>query len=117
VAGLTYDGPLNSSGWGLLLNGSVNYSDSRTTRTINLDTNNLPIPLALQENYFKMNARIGLTTPDGRYTFELWGTNLTNEITRGVTANTPLRGAAGTRSLIGFVEEPRMYGMTVRAKF
>jgi outer membrane receptor protein involved in Fe transport len=117
VAGLTYDGPLNSSGWGLLLNGSVNYSDSRTTRTINLDTNNLPIPLALQENYFKMNARIGLTTPDGRYTFELWGTNLTNEITRGVTANTPLRGAAGTRSLIGFVEEPRMYGLTVRAKF
>jgi iron complex outermembrane receptor protein len=117
VAGLTYDGPLNSSGWGLLVNGSVNYSDSRTTRTIDLDTNNLPIPLARQENYFKMNARIGLTTPDERYTFELWGTNLTNEITRGITANTPLRGGAGTRSLIGFVEEPRMYGLTVRAKF
>jgi hypothetical protein len=49
VTGLTYDGPLNSSGWGLLLNGSVNYSDSRTTRTINLDTNNLPITLAHQE--------------------------------------------------------------------
>jgi outer membrane receptor protein involved in Fe transport len=117
VAGLTYDGPLNSSGWGLLVNGSVNYSDSRTTRTIDLDTNNAPVPLARQENYFKMNARIGLTTPDDRYTFELWGTNLTNEITRGITANTPLRGAAGTRSLIGFVEEPRMYGLTVRAKF
>ncbi len=117
VMGLTYDGPLNSSGWGLLINGSVNYSDSRTTRTIDLDTNNLPIPLARQENYFKMNARIGLTTPDERYTFELWGTNLTNEITRGITANTPLRGGPGTRSLIGFVEEPRMYGLTVRAKF
>ncbi|MFN3450846.1 MAG: TonB-dependent receptor [Sphingorhabdus sp.] len=117
VMGLTYDGPLNSSGWGLLVNGSVNYSDSRTTRTIDLDTNNQLIPLARQENYFKMNARIGLTTPDERYTFELWGTNLTNEITRGVTANTPLRGGAGTRSLIGFVEEPRMYGLTVRAKF
>jgi iron complex outermembrane recepter protein len=117
VAGLTYDGPLNSSGWGLLVNGSINYSDSRTTRTIDLDTNNLPIPLSRQENYFKMNARIGLTTPDERYTFELWGTNLTNEITRGITANTPLRGGAGTRSLIGFVEEPRMYGLTVRAKF
>ena len=117
VVGLTYDGPLNSSGWGLLVNGSMNYSDSRTTRTINLDTNDLPIPLAEQENYFKMNARIGLTTPDERFTFELWGTNLTNEITRGITANTPLRGGAGTRSLIGFVEEPRMYGVTVRAKF
>lgn len=115
--GLTYDGPLNGSGWGLLLKGSVNYSDSRTTRTIDLDTDNRPIPLARQDNYFKMNARIGLTTPDERYTFELWGTNLTNEITRGITANTPLRGGAGTRSLIGFVEEPRMYGLTVRAKF
>ncbi len=117
VMGLTYDGPLNGSGWGLLLNGSVNYSDSRTTRTIDLDTNNTLIPLARQNSYFKMNARIGLTTPDERYTFELWGTNLTNEITRGITANTPLRGGAGTRSLIGFVEEPRMYGLTVRAKF
>ena len=117
VMGLTYDGPLNGSGWGLLLNGSVNYSDSRTTRTIDLDTDNTPIPLARQDSYFKMNARIGLTTPDERYTFELWGTNLTNEITRGITANTPLRGGAGKRSLIGFVEEPRMYGLTVRAKF
>lgn len=117
VVGLTYDGPLNSSGWGLLVNGNMHYSDSRTTRTIDLDTNNLPVPLARQDNYFKMNARIGLTTPDERYTFELWGTNLTNEITRGITANTPLRGGAGTRSLIGFVEEPRMYGLTVRAKF
>ena len=117
VMGLTYDGPLNDSGWGLLVSGSINYSDSRTTRTIDLDTNNLPIPLARQENYFKMNSRIGLTTPDERFTFELWGTNLSNEITRGITANTPLRGGAGTRSLIGFVEEPRMYGVTVRAKF
>ena len=117
VVGMTYDGPLNDSGWNLLVNGNVNYSDSRTTRTIDTDTNGLPVPLARQENYFKINARIGLTTPDERYTFELWGTNLNNEITRGITANTPLRGGAGTRSLIGFVEEPRMYGMTVRAKF
>ena len=117
VFGMTYDGPLNSSGWGLLVNGNVNYSDSRTTRTIDTDTNGLPVPFARQENYFKMNARIGLTTPDERFTFELWGTNLSNEITRGITANTPLRGGAGTRSLIGFVEEPRMYGVTVRAKF
>jgi outer membrane receptor protein involved in Fe transport len=117
VVGLTYDGPLTDSGWSILVNGNVNYSDSRTTRTIDTDTNGLPVPMARQANYYKINARIGLTTPDERYTFELWGTNLNNEITRGITANTPLRGGAGTRSLIGFVEEPRMYGMTVRAKF
>lgn len=117
VAGVTYEGQINDAGWGLLVNGNVNYSDRRRTSTIPLDTNNLPIPLDYQDAYFKVNARIGLTTPDERYTFELWGTNLNNEITRGVTANTPLRGGAGTRSRIGFVEEPRMYGLTVRAKF
>jgi iron complex outermembrane receptor protein len=117
VFGLTYDGPIDSSEWRLLVNGNVSYSDSRTTRTIDLDTNGLPTPFARQESYFKMNARIGLTTPDERFTFELWGTNLSNEITRGITANTPLRGGAGTRSLIGFVEEPRMYGVTVRTVF
>lgn len=117
VVGVTYEGQINDAGWGLLVNGNVNYSDRRRTSTIPLDTNNLPIPLDYQDAYFKVNARIGLTTPDERYTFELWGTNLNNEITRGVTTNTPLRGGAGTRSRIGFVEEPRMYGLTVRAKF
>lgn len=122
VVGLTYDGQLNDSGWGLLVNGNVNYSDRRRTTTIPLDVNSAgtvtaPIPFDYQDAYFKMNARIGLTTPDERYTFELWGTNLNNEITRGVTTNTSLRGGFGTRSRIGFVEEPRMYGLTVRAKF
>lgn len=117
VVGLTYDGPLNSSDWRLLVNGNLSYSDSRTTRTIDRDTNGLPTPLARQENYVKANARVGLTTPDGRFTFEVWGTNIFNEITRSISANTPLRGPAGARSLIGFVEEPRMYGATVRTVF
>ncbi|HMT41643.1 TonB-dependent receptor [Sphingorhabdus sp.] len=117
VMGLTYDGPLDSSGWGLLVNGNINYSSKRRTGTIPLDTNGLPVPLDYQNAYFKMNARIGFTDPSERFTFEIWGTNLSNEITRGVTANTPLRGGAGTRSRIGFVEEPRMYGLTVRTKF
>jgi iron complex outermembrane recepter protein len=117
VMGLTYDGPLNGSGWGLLVNGNINYSSKRRTSTVPLDTNNLPIPFDYQNAYFKMNARIGFTDPSDRFTFEVWGTNLNNEITRGITANTPLRGGAGTRSRIGFVEEPRMYGLTVRAKF
>ncbi|MEZ5709421.1 MAG: TonB-dependent receptor [Blastomonas sp.] len=117
VFGLTYDGPLNSSGWGLLVNGSINYSGKRRTSTIGIDTNLQPIPLDYQEDYFKMNARIGLTTPDERFTFEIWGTNLSNEITRSITFNTPLRGGAGARDLSAFPEEPRMYGATIRAKF
>lgn len=117
VFGITYDGPLNDSGWGLLANFNTNYSGKRRTSTIALDTNDLPIPFDIQEDYFKMNARLGFTTPDDRFTFEIWGNNLSNEITRGVTANTALRGGAGTRSRIAFIEEPRTYGVTVRAKF
>lgn len=117
VFGITYDGPLNSSDWGLLANFNMNYSDRRRTSTQALDTNLAPNPLDYQKAYMKLNARLGLTTPDERFTLEVWGTNLSNEITRGVTANTPLRGGAGRRSRIGFVEEPRMYGVTVRARF
>jgi len=121
VTGLTYDGPIGSGGWGLLANVNVNYSDKRRTSTQHFERTSagalLELPFDYQENYFKVNARLGLTTPDERYTFELWGTNLSNEITRGITANTPLRGGTGTRSRVGFVEEPRMYGITVRAKY
>ncbi|APG62340.1 hypothetical protein LPB140_05490 [Sphingorhabdus lutea] len=117
VYGMSYDGDLGSSGWGLSLNGNLSYSSKRRTSTIPLDTNNLPIPFDYQDAYFKVNTRIGLTTPNEQFTFELWGTNIFNEITRGITTNTPLRGGAGTRSRIGFVDEPRMYGLTVRAKF
>ena len=119
VAGITYDGPLNKAGWGLLANFNINYSGKRRTSTTPTETAApfAPLPFDFQEDYFKMNARLGFTTPDERFTFELWGTNLSNEITRGITANTPLRGGAGQRSRIAFLEEPRTYGVTVRARF
>ncbi|MFM5950117.1 MAG: TonB-dependent receptor [Novosphingobium sp.] len=117
VAGVTYETKLGTSGWGLTANVNANYSGRRRTTTQALDTNGLPNPFDWQEDYIKVNARIGLSMPGDTIAFELWATNLTNEITRGVTANTPLRGGAGTRSRVGFVEEPRMYGVTVRAKF
>ncbi len=125
VFGLTYDGPLNSSGWGLLTNFNVNYQSKRRTSTLPFDDlNPVPgaytpgaLPLDVQEASMKMNARLGFTHPNGRYTFELWGTNLSNEKTRTITFNTPLRGGASARDRSAFYEEPRMYGLTVRAKF
>lgn len=121
VVGMTYDGPLDSSGWGLTANMNVSYSGKRRTSTLPLERLSSgaiqPVPLDWQQDYFKINARIGFTDPSERFTFEVWGTNLSNEITRGITANTTLRGGAGTRSRVAFVEEPRMYGVTVRTKF
>ncbi|HET6537213.1 MAG TPA: TonB-dependent receptor [Sphingopyxis sp.] len=128
VTGVTYDGPLNSSGWGLLANVNVNYSGKRRTSTTPTETevqdpvNNpngplIALPYDWQEDYFKINARLGFTTPDDKFTFEIWGTNLSNEITRGITANAPLRGGNGMRGRIAFPEEPRTYGVTVRSRF
>ena len=127
VLGVGYDGPLNSSGWGLIGNVNMNYSGKRRTSTTPTETEPAPhlggdptlypLPYDWQENYFKINARIGFKTPDERFTFELWGTNLSNEITRGITANTPLRGGNALRSRVAFPEEPRTYGVTVRSKF
>lgn len=127
VMGVTYDGPLSSSGWGLVANVNVNYSGKRRTSTTPTETTPPPhipgsttlvaLPFDWQEDYFKLNARLGFKTPDERFTFEVWGTNLSNEITRGITANTPLRGGNGLRSRVAFPEEPRTYGVTVRSKF
>jgi len=70
----------------------------------------------IQPSTTKINARLGLVDADDSYAFELWATNLTNERTRGVTFNTVFReGAVASRS--AFIQEPRMYGATVRKKF
>ena len=117
VAGITYDGPLTASGWGLIANFNTNYSSRRRTSTQALESNRTLLPFDHQRGYIKMNARIGLSPPGGRFTIEGWVTNLSNEKTRSLTANTPLRGGVGTRSRISFVEEPRMYGVTLRTQF
>lgn len=121
VFGVTYDGPLTASGWGLLANFNANYSSRRRTSTVPLDLlsngTTPPIPFDYQNAYIKMNARIGFSLPGDRYSIEGWVNNISNEVTRGITANTPLRGPAGARSRVGFIEEPRTYGITARAKF
>ncbi len=114
--GLTYDGPINDSGWGFLANMNVRFETERRTATNPLD-GPLPVPNDIQESNVKVNARLGLTTPDERFTFEIWSTNLGDTRTRSITANTPLRGLTGFRSRIAFPEDPRFYGATIRARF
>ena len=118
-AGMTYDGPLGRSGWQLMTNVNVQYSDSyrSTVQPRDTDAARTRFPYGIQDNFFKINARIGFTTPDDRYTFELWGLNLTNKVTQTLTGNVPLRGVPGNRARAAFFEEPRTYGVTVRTKF
>ncbi len=67
----------------------------------------------VQEANAKANVRIGLGSYSGRWTVELWSNNVTDEQTKNVTFNTPLR--AGSRST--FLEAPRTAGATLRMTF
>jgi hypothetical protein len=122
VFGMTYDGPLFSdNGWDFLANVNVRYETERRTSTKGfLSAGGVitgPVAFDYQDAHFKVNARIGFTSPDGIIGVELWGRNLTNEITRGITFNTPLTGSGLSTGRSAFVEEPRTYGVTVRSRF
>ncbi|WP_432201864.1 TonB-dependent receptor [Erythrobacter sp. W53] len=71
------------------------------------------VPFDVQDSNTKVNLRVGIGAQDESWTLELWGVNVTDQITRGVTFNTVLRG--GSRS--AFAQEPATYGVTVRSKF
>ncbi|MEJ6676146.1 MAG: hypothetical protein QNK91_01180, partial [Parasphingorhabdus sp.] len=74
-------------------------------------------PFDTQDGNIKINMRAGISDIDDAWGIEAWVTNLTNEVTRGVTFNTVLRGSGAAASRSAFVQEPRMYGLTLRGKF
>ncbi|MFN2101031.1 TonB-dependent receptor [Altererythrobacter sp. MF3-039] len=120
IVGATYDGEIgNSLAW--FINGQVRMESDRRTSTqpravpssvaqVGLTD---PLPFDIQDGNTKINLRAGIGDIDEAWGIEAWVTNLTNEITRGVTFSTVAR--SGSRS--AFTQEPRMYGVTVRSKF
>lgn len=76
-----------------------------------------PIIADIQDGKAFVNMRAGLRFGGGAYAIEGWVTNLTNEVVRGVTFNTTLRGSGAANSRSAFVLPPRQYGVTLRAKF
>ena len=71
------------------------------------------VPFDIQDGTIKINMRAGIGDINDAWGIEAWVTNLTNEVTRGVTFNTVLR--SGSRS--AFIQETRMFGVTLRGKF
>ncbi len=71
------------------------------------------LALDIQEANAKANVRVGLGSYSGRWAVELWSNNVTDEQTKNVTFNTPLR--IGSRS--SFLEAPRTMGATLRLNF
>ena len=76
-----------------------------------------PIIADIQDGKAFVNLRAGLRFAGGRYALEGWVNNLTDEVVRGVTFNTTLRGSGAANSRSAFTLPPRQYGVTLRAKF
>lgn len=116
ILGANYEGSLTEN-LNFFLNAQMRYeSDRRTSTQAVVLATQAPNPYDIQPSTTKVNARIGLTDADDSYAFELWATNLTNERTRGVTFNTVFR-AGNVTSRSAFIQEPRMFGATVRKNF
>ncbi|MBV7257852.1 TonB-dependent receptor [Pacificimonas sp. WHA3] len=120
IAGATYARDIGDN-LDFFLNGQLRMESDRRTSTQARALAATPdqvgttalVPFDVQDGNVKINLRAGIGSQDDLFAVEAWVTNLTNEITRGVTFNTVLR--SGSRS--AFPQDPRMYGLTVRTKF
>jgi len=70
-------------------------------------------PTKLRPANTSINGRLGLTTKDERYSVQLWGRNLANTTENQIAFDVPaVAGAFGA-----FLNEPRTYGVTLKAGF
>ena len=116
ITGANYEQDLGNT-LKFFINGQVRMESDRRTSTQKFDpadpTAQTLVPFDEQDGNVKINLRAGIGDIDDAWTIEGWATNITNQITRGVTFNTVLR--SGSRS--AFIQEPRSYGITLRGKF
>ena len=98
--------------WGFSdsLIGRFNLSAKHTTE---YNTGSDLDPEKLQDPYTLVNARVGIGSRNGRWMFELWAQNLTDETYQQVGFDAPLQ----TGSWNAFIGAPRTYGATLRMKF
>lgn len=112
VGGATYQFQHANLNW--FANANARWEDDRRTSTqptaLGSDT---PLAGDIQEAHTKVNLRLGVGSPNDRWVFEIWGRNVTDEITKNVTFTIPLRGDARGQ----FTQDPATYGVTLRTLF
>ena len=77
-------------------------------------------PAKNQEGFALLNGRVGVGSPDERWTVELWGQNLTDEDYLQVGFNGPFQVDEADDSVSvynAFLGAPRTFGLTLRTKF
>ena len=118
IWGATWDDDFRAFNQDLNYFGNVNvrYESARRTSTqafvVGTDT---PLPFDVQEANTKVNLRAGFGSADGLWQIEGFVTNLTDEQTRSITFNIPLRQNENSRG--AFIDAPRTYGVTLRTRF
>jgi outer membrane receptor protein involved in Fe transport len=70
-------------------------------------------PEKLQSSYGLLNARLGIGSPDEKWTAEIWGANLTNKDYYQVAFDAPFQ----YQQIDAFLADPRTFGITFRTKF
>ncbi len=96
--GFDYQQPIGNSGWIFRGAAEAIYSDDYQTNT----NNN---PLAIQDSFWRINARIGVQSADGTWDFSFIGRNLDDELYQGGQADKP--GGVDGRDLFGGVVRGR----------
>ena len=113
IMGFNYDRDLSDSMRAFLTGQIRTESDRRTSTQAVILATQTPLPFDIQDGNTKINMRAGIGSIDESWTLEIWGNNITNQVTRGVTFNTVLRGSSRS----AFTQEPRTYGVTLRTQF
>jgi outer membrane receptor protein involved in Fe transport len=106
----TYERPLFNSGLMGLLYLDARYVDDQNTGS---DLR----PSKDQPSYTLLNARVGLSDPDDRWTVELWARNLTDEAYGQIMFDVPLQLGTNGPTQGAFMGDPRTFGVTLRARY
>lgn len=113
IFGANYERDIGSSLRGFLSGQIRTESDRRTSTQAVVLATQAPLPYDVQDSNTKINLRAGIGSIDETWTLEVWGNNITDQVTRGVTFNTVLRSTSRS----AFPQEPATYGVTVRTQF
>ena len=103
----TYERPLGDNLMGLA------YIDARYQSDVNSGSD-LDIEKR-QPSYALVNARLGVSTMDDRWTLEVWGRNILDEEYTVINFDSPLQLITPTYST--FLGDPRTFGVTLRTRF
>lgn len=103
-----YKGSLNGSNLGWTAYIDARYESGYSTQTLT----SVRIPALDQGAYTVVNGRIGIGNPDGSWGVELWGRNLGDTYIANQNFGVPEQNNSAS-----YVNEPRTYGVTLRADF